>query len=130
MGGAGAGIVVAQEDAGVVLQQVLDLEHLQGGLVDGPHRHERAGVAVGAGHAERGGHAAGDAATGISWFITSVNVPSPLSNAPRPSMMPTARYGVTPSGLKFTLSPTVNTETVTTPAWRGGDKVIANCSDR
>src|SRR5262245_50793849 len=55
-------------------------------------------------------------AEGISWFISRVKVPSPLSNAPRPSGMPTIRYGVTPSGLLFTLSPTVMIEVSSTPA--------------
>src|SRR5262245_37114296 len=51
---------------------------------------------------------------GSSWFITTVNVPSPLSNAPNPSGIPTNRYGV-PSGLVLTESPTVNIDFVTTP---------------
>src|SRR6266542_130651 len=41
---------------------------------------------------------------GSSWFISTVNVPSPLSNAPRPSGIPTIRYGV-PSGFRLTESP-------------------------
>ena len=49
-----------------------------------------------------------------SWFISTVNVPSPLSNAPRPSGMPTIRYGV-PSGLSFTLSPADRMAVVVTP---------------
>src|SRR4029453_11679583 len=49
-----------------------------------------------------------------SWFIRTVNVPSPLSKAPSPSGIPTIRYGV-PSGLRLTVSPTVNTDLVTTP---------------
>jgi hypothetical protein len=49
-----------------------------------------------------------------SWFMSSVNVPFPLSNAPRPSGMPTMRYGV-PSGFRFTESPTVRIDFVTTP---------------
>ena len=46
--------------------------------------------------------------------MSSVNVPFPLSNAPRPSGMPTMRYGV-PSGFRFTESPTVRIDFVTTP---------------
>src|SRR6266542_2225307 len=50
-----------------------------------------------------------------SWFIRTVKVPSPLANAPRPSGIPTIRYGVIPSGLVFTESPTVRIDRVTTP---------------
>ena len=41
----------------------------------------------------------------ISWFTSTVKVPSPLSNAPRPSMTPASRCGV-PSALLLTVSPT------------------------
>ena len=51
---------------------------------------------------------------GSSWFMTTVNVPLPLSKAPRPSGIPTMRYGV-PSGFAFTESPTVRIDFVTTP---------------
>jgi hypothetical protein len=34
---------------------------------------------------------------GISWFDRNVKVPSPLSNAPAPSGMPTMGYGLSPS---------------------------------
>ena len=46
--------------------------------------------------------------------MSKVNVPPPLSNAPRPSGIPTIRYGV-PSGFKFTESPTVRIDFVTMP---------------
>ena len=51
---------------------------------------------------------------GSSWFSSTVNVPSPLSNAPSPSGIPTMRYGV-PSGFALTESPTVRIDFVTTP---------------
>ena len=52
-------------------------------FVDDPLRDERALGAVSAGRRPR--------VLPSSWFISSVNVPSPLSNAPRPSGMPTMR---------------------------------------
>jgi hypothetical protein len=51
----------------------------------------------------------------ISWFINNVKVPSPLSKAPRPSGTPTILYGVTPSGFRFTESPAVRIDLMTTP---------------
>src|SRR4030095_4964050 len=53
-----------------------------------------------------------------SWFINTVKVPSPLSNAPSPSGIPTIRYGV-PSGLLLTESPTVRSASVETPGAEG-----------
>ena len=52
---------------------------------------------------------------GSSWFMSTVNVPLPLSKAPRPSGIPTMRYGV-PSGFALTESPTVRIDFVTTPS--------------
>ena len=46
----------------------------------------------------------------ISWFISTVMVPSPLSNAPSPSGTPTMRHGVVPSGLTPATSPAERTE--------------------
>ena len=50
-----------------------------------------------------------------SWFMSNVNVPSPLSNAPSPSGMPTMRYGLR-SGLVLTVSPVVKRALVVMPA--------------
>src|SRR5262245_10576055 len=64
-----------------------------------------------------------------SWFITTVNVPSPLSNAPRPSGMPTIRYVPT-------VSPTETIDSVSTAATDGNtydDCVVVgpdDCADR
>jgi hypothetical protein len=48
------------------------------------------------------------AVAGISWFISTVKVPSPLSKAPSPSGMPAIRY-------PFTTSPAVRTLVKLTP---------------
>src|SRR4029453_17898236 len=65
VGDAGTGIVVAQEEAGGVGYEILNLEHLQGVLVDGPPRYECTGVAVRARHAKRNDLAAGNAPTNL-----------------------------------------------------------------
>jgi len=63
-----------------------------------------------------------------SWFTSRVNVPSPLSNAPIPSGMPTRRYPPT-------LSPTVRIDVVLTPGPTGRMYGLAdvlgpmNCAD-
>jgi hypothetical protein len=50
----------------------------------------------------------------ISWFMSTVNVPSPLSKAPRPSGMPAMRY--VPPAAPCTESPVVSIDLKTTPA--------------
>ena len=46
-------------------------------------------------------------------------MPSPLSKAPSPSGIPANRYGVTPSGFVFTVSPAANNDCTAYPGDSG-----------